>query len=201
MEQEVDNLKFGSARQFYNDVIGVTAQYNVTMTDTILIKKMAKKVNDPVYVQLIIMHLVGNTQDLEELYKQIDTIQSLSKTKNGANAKEAGKETALAKADGYVFKDKCSNCNEVGHKRSDYKKPKKGVNKGQGGSGNDGGRGCGGANSNKHCNKCGKKGHEEKDCWGTRKTSRSCARRLMSFSLCRRRANTKEAKKNSAGRS
>ena len=25
MEQEVDNLKFGSARQFYNNVIGATA--------------------------------------------------------------------------------------------------------------------------------------------------------------------------------
>ena len=51
MEQDVDNLRFGSARQFYNGVIGVTAQYNVTMTVTMLIKKMAKKVIDPVCVR------------------------------------------------------------------------------------------------------------------------------------------------------
>ena len=37
LEQEVDNLRFRLARQFYNDVIGVTARYNVPVTETMLI--------------------------------------------------------------------------------------------------------------------------------------------------------------------
>ena len=68
------------------------------MTDTMLIKKMAKKVNDPVYIQLIIVHLAGNTQDLEELCEQIDAIQCLLKTKNGANMKEAGNKYSAGRS-------------------------------------------------------------------------------------------------------
>ena len=38
MEQEVDGLRFGLARQFYNNVIGVQAQYNLNVRrmDTLL---------------------------------------------------------------------------------------------------------------------------------------------------------------------
>ena len=121
------------ARKFYQDVIGVQARYNVQVTDTMLIKKMVKKVTNPVYVQNIILHLGGTTHDLEQLCEQIDAIQSLTKVKSGiANARsESGKETALAGAE-YKFKRKFSNCSEVGHKRVDYKKPKKSYGGGAG---------------------------------------------------------------------
>ena len=172
MEQEIDGLGFTQARKYYTDVIGVQARYNVTVTDTTLIKKMVKKVTDPVYVQIIILHLNGVAHDLEELCEQIDAIQSLAKVKSGiSNAKsESGKETALAGAE-YQFKGKCSNCGEVGHKRAECTKPKRsgGGGRGGGGRGGRGGRGNGGGGrgggSNKTCNSCGKKGHEEKDCW------------------------------------
>ena len=70
----MDNLRFGLAWPFYNNVIRVTVRYNVPVRETMFIKKMAKKVSDPVYVQLIILHLAGTNHDLEELCKQIDAI-------------------------------------------------------------------------------------------------------------------------------
>ena len=169
MEQEIEGLGFTLARKYYQDVIGVQARYNVQVTDTVIIKKMVRKVADPVYVQLIILHLAGTTHDLEQLCEQIDAIQSLTKVRSGiANARsESGKETALAGAE-YQFKGKCSNCGEVGHKRKDCTKPKKsgGGGAGRGGHGGRGNGGGGrGGGSNKTCNSCGKKGHEEKDCW------------------------------------
>ena len=41
-DQELDKVKFGNAIDYYNDIIGVTAQFEVTKPDIELIKIMAK---------------------------------------------------------------------------------------------------------------------------------------------------------------
>ncbi len=42
LDQKLDKVKFGNAIDYYNDIIGVTARYEVTKSDTELIKIMAK---------------------------------------------------------------------------------------------------------------------------------------------------------------
>ncbi len=42
LDQELDKVKFGNAIDYYNDIIGVTARFEVTKSDTELIKIMTK---------------------------------------------------------------------------------------------------------------------------------------------------------------
>ncbi len=42
LDQELDKVKFGNAIDYYKDIIGVMARYEVTNLDTELIKIMAK---------------------------------------------------------------------------------------------------------------------------------------------------------------
>ena len=46
LDQELDKVKFGYAIDYYNDIIGVTARYEVTKSDTELIK-IVEKMQEP----------------------------------------------------------------------------------------------------------------------------------------------------------
>ena len=59
LDNDLDNVKFSSAKKYYNDVIGVTARYDVTVSKNDLIKKLAKRVNNAVYAKMIIDNLNG----------------------------------------------------------------------------------------------------------------------------------------------
>ena len=165
LNNNLDNVKFSSAKKYYNDVIGVTARYDVPVSKTDLIKNLAKRVDNAVYAKLIIDHLNGANKSLDALCTEIDVIQALMKTTNqSGTTRQAGKETALANTDTHTFKGRCGNYNKVGHKHAHCPNPKKGgVGRDGGGRGNGSGRGNGGSNIT--CNHCGLKCHKEADCW------------------------------------
>ena len=119
LDNDLEDIKFTSAKKYYNDVIAVTARYDVPVSETDLIKKLVKRVDNAVYAKVIIDHLNGVTKDLDELCTEIDAIQSLTKSTNQSNStRQAGKGTALASTETHTFKGKCGNSGEVGHKRS-----------------------------------------------------------------------------------
>ena len=47
LHQELDKVEFGNDIDYYNDIIGVTAQFEVTKSDTELIKIMPKRCKNP----------------------------------------------------------------------------------------------------------------------------------------------------------
>ena len=165
LDNDLDDIKFSLAKKYYNDVIGVTARYDVPVSKTDLIKNLAKRVDNAVYAKLIIDHLNGANKSLDALCTEIDVIQALMKTTNqSGTTRQAGKETALANTDTHTFKGRCGNYNKVGHKHAHCPNPKKGgVGRDGGGRGNGSGRGNGGSNIT--CNHCGLKCHKEADCW------------------------------------
>ena len=56
LDNDLDDIKFSLAKKYYNDVIGVTARYDVPVSKTDLIKNLAKRVDNAVYAKLIIDH-------------------------------------------------------------------------------------------------------------------------------------------------
>ena len=65
LDQELDNVKVNNAIDYYNDIIGVTARFEVTKSDTELIKVMAKKCKNSLYANMILQHLASSIQDFE----------------------------------------------------------------------------------------------------------------------------------------
>ena len=51
LDAELKKIQFRNANDYYNNVVVVTAQFDVTKLDTDLIKIMAKKVHSSVYVK------------------------------------------------------------------------------------------------------------------------------------------------------
>ena len=133
------------------------------VSETDLIKKLAKRVDNAVYAKVIIDHLNGANKDLDALCTEIDAIQTLTKTTNqSGSTRQAGKENTLANKKMHAFKGRCGNCNEVGHKCAHCPKPKGDGGRGGGSRGNGGGRGNDGSNIT--CNHCGLQYHKEADC-------------------------------------
>ncbi len=155
LDQELEKVKFNNAIDYYNDVIGVTARFEVTKSDIDLIKVMAKKCKNPLYANMILQHLAGTSQDFEAICETIGKVQRLTKgpgdTPRADGRRE--KEVHLTSAEGTkgTFIGICGYCKKkAGHKRKDCpdRKAK------QGGSG-----------SGKKCSSCGKEGHNDSECW------------------------------------
>ena len=62
LDQELEKVKFNNAIDYYNGIIGVMAQFEVTKSDTVLIKVMAKKYKNLLYANMILKHLASTTQ-------------------------------------------------------------------------------------------------------------------------------------------
>ena len=46
LDNDLDDIKFTPAKKYYNDVIAVTARYDVPVSETDLIKKIAKSIRN-----------------------------------------------------------------------------------------------------------------------------------------------------------
>jgi hypothetical protein len=57
LENTLEKVNFKDAGQYYNDIVGKTACFDVSKSDTELIKIMAKKVNSALYAMVILEHL------------------------------------------------------------------------------------------------------------------------------------------------
>ena len=156
MDGELEKISFGTAQDYYNQVVAVIARYDVVKTDTELIKLMAKKVSNTVFSKLIIESLnQASGQYFEAVCDKINEIQRLTKA-TGGNKQAQGKETASTNTDG-KFLGICGNYQKrCGNKRKDFPHPKSG---GGGGTNTGSGSGIG-----KPCNNCGMKGHNEDKC-------------------------------------
>ena len=163
MEAELQKVQFRSAVDYYNDIVGVTSNYEVKKTETELIKIMSTKVNSTMFAAMILTHMedTTNPDDLEELCNEIGKIQRLAKAngKSDRSNDAGGKETQLNSAEGGgTFKGICGNCKtRCGYKRKDCPKKKAG--------GNGGGSGSGSGGGGKYCDHCKSTGHEKDKCW------------------------------------
>jgi hypothetical protein len=157
LDQELEKVKFNNAIDYYNDIIGVTARFEVTKSDTELIKVMAKKCKNPLYANMILQHLAGTIQDFEAICETIGKVQRLTKGPGDAPRADGRreKEVHLASADNAKgnFSGVCGYCKKkAGHKRKDC--PERKTKQGGSGSG-----------SGKKCSACGKDGHTDAACW------------------------------------
>ena len=84
LEKELEKVQFRNASDCYKDVLSVTSRFDVTWSDTNLIKIMAKKVTSSTYASKIIDHLKSTSADnFEELCSDITTVQYLMKISSG----------------------------------------------------------------------------------------------------------------------
>jgi hypothetical protein len=157
LDQELEKVKFSNAIDYYNDVIGVTARFEVTKTDIELIKVMAKKCKNPLYANMILQHLAGTAQDFEAICETIGKVQRLAKGPGDTPRTDGRreKEVHLTSTDttGSTFTGVCGYCKKkAGHKRKDC--PERKAKSGGSGS-----------RSGKKCGLCGKDGHTDSECW------------------------------------
>ena len=91
IELDAELVKFSTALDYYNEMVAVTARFDVTRSETELIRMMAKKVSSSMFAKLIIEHLTqtANHHDLETLCNEIGEIQYL--TKATGNTGQSGK--------------------------------------------------------------------------------------------------------------
>jgi len=75
LDQELEKVKFNNTIDYYNNIIGVTARFEVTKSDTELIKVMAKKCKNPLYANMILQHFAGTIQDFEAICETIGKVQ------------------------------------------------------------------------------------------------------------------------------
>jgi hypothetical protein len=68
---------------YYNGIIGVMARFEVTKSDTELIKVMAKQCKNLLYANMILQHLAGTIQDFEAICKTIGKVQSFVQMAEG----------------------------------------------------------------------------------------------------------------------
>ena len=161
LEEELENVKFHSASDYYKSFVNIQSKYDVIISEMDQVKMLSKKCNSQTFSKMIMDHLNDTTipNSLETIFSDIGKIQRLAKTGSGGGQKGGEKEVHLAQADGY-FPGTCSHCGKKGHKRKDC--PDRKAGKPKAGSGGGGG---GGNNNNKTCNFCGGKGHTEDGCW------------------------------------
>ena len=129
-----------------------------------LIKGLAQKIDNKTYSKMVVDHLASSTADnFEMLCGQISMVQRLVSKQGKSGGKsvcEKEVQLASAKYKPGTFKGLCGNCGKVcGYVKKTCPHPKaEKQDKGTASSGK-------GANSNKTCNHCGKKGHVEEGCW------------------------------------
>ena len=148
LKKELKRVQFRNAKDYYKDIISVTARFDVSVSETELIKIMANEVTSATYTTLIMNHLnAAMADDFEELCNDISKIQCLTKTRNGGGnheCKSKEKEVQITSTD---FKGICNFYNEkAGHKCKDCPECKKKMVKVK-------------------CTGCGKNGHLEAHCW------------------------------------
>lgn len=138
---ELRAIPFKMAGDYYNEVVGAMARYDVNLTETDLIEHLSEKVREVSLARMVIEHLnkPKTNHSLEDLCKDIAAVQRLAKI-GGINTsiqKQKEKETYLVSTD-----EKNSEDSGEG-KRNNSKDGK----------------------ANKTCKHCGKKGHVESGCW------------------------------------
>jgi hypothetical protein len=137
---ELRAIPFKMANDYYNDVVGVTARYDLQLSETSLIEYLTEKVRDTSIAKIIVDHLEkpSGSHDLEALCKDISKVQRVTKVYRGNNSNvRADKEVNLSSAEG-------GETSESAQKEES----------------NDSGR-----KTNKPCKHCGKRGHSENACW------------------------------------
>ena len=92
LRSALEKVKFKYANDYYRDVTTVCARFEVTLSETELIKIMAKQVKDSVYVDKIVTHLKSSTaDDLEDLCNEISENQRLAGIVSGTENNSGGK--------------------------------------------------------------------------------------------------------------
>ncbi len=120
LEEELENVKFHSASDYYKSFVNIQSKYDVIISETDQVKMLAKKCNSQTFSKMIMDHLNDTTipNSLETICSDIGKIQRLAKTGSGGGQKGGEKEVHLAQADGY-FPGTCSHCGKKGHKQKD----------------------------------------------------------------------------------
>jgi len=138
---ELRAIPFKMAGDYYNEVVGAMARYDVNLSETDLIGHLSEKVREVSLARMVIEHLnkPKSNHSLEDLCKDIAAVQRLAKIggTNNSNQKQKEKETYLVSAD-----EKNSENSEEGN-TSNSKDDK----------------------AKKTCKHCRKKGHLENGCW------------------------------------
>ena len=141
LDAALDKMQFRQAGAFYNDVVSVCARFDIQMTETDLVKLLAKKQLSASCAKMVLDHLKGGTHDLDELCTDINKIQCLTKqvgnTKsNGNNNQKPAKEkqTVLVSAEGEEnVRGVCGTCKKkcgIQNKTCAHPKAKtRGINK------------------------------------------------------------------------
>ena len=57
LKKELKRVQFWNAKDYYKDIISVTARFNVSVSETELIKIMTKKITSATFATSIINHL------------------------------------------------------------------------------------------------------------------------------------------------
>ena len=153
LRSALEKVKFKYVNDYYRDITGICPQFEVALSETELIKIIAKQVKDSSYMDKIVTHLKASTaDDLEELCNAISKNQQLAGIVGGSDNNSGGKggdnhkkEVQLAST--VDFKGVCGFCNKnAGHKHKDCPERKKKM-------------------AETTCGHCGKKGHLEANCW------------------------------------
>jgi hypothetical protein len=137
---ELRAIPFKMANDYYNNVVGVTARYDVQLNETSLIEYLTEKVRDTSIAKIIVDHLekpIGS-HDLEALCKDISKVQHVAKVYRVSNSNvRAYKEVNLSSAES-------GKSSESAQKEESSDSSRK---------------------TNKPCKHCGKRGYSENTCW------------------------------------
>ncbi len=100
---ELRAIPFKMANDYYNDVVGVTAKYDLQLSETSLIEYLTEKVRDTSIAKIIVDHLEkpSGSHDLEALCKDISKVQCVAKICRGKNTNvKPDKEVNLTSTEG-----------------------------------------------------------------------------------------------------
>ena len=137
---ELRAIPFKMANDYYNIVVGVTARYDLQLSETSLIEYLTEKVRDTSIAKIIVDHLEqpSGSHDLEALCKDISKVQRVAKIYRGNNTNvKPDKEVNLTSAEG-------GESSGSVHKEESSVSSRK---------------------TNKPCSHCGKCGHAQNTCW------------------------------------
>lgn len=144
----LEKVKFKYKNDYYRNVTMICTPFEASLSETKLIKIMAKQVKDSLYADKIATHLKASTADnLNKISKnqQLAGIVGSDNNSGGKSSNKRDKEVQLTSMD--KFKGICSFCNKkAGHKCKDCLEWKKKL-------------------AEALCNHCGKKGHVDTNCW------------------------------------
>ena len=148
LESQLEAIEFSDAGEYYNNIIACKSRFGANVSETTLIKAMAKQVMNPTYMDKIMAHLkqAEDDRDFEKLCEEIGSLQRMCKSTNATSATtkvKQEKEVQLTTTSDSKWP--CRICNKKGHKTSDCPVKK--------------------AEKNKTCGTCGMKGHISQRCF------------------------------------